>query len=98
MKTTVTSLVCAAAIGVGSYTCSAAENQNEPSVVTKAADAVIVRPLGFTSVLVGSALFTVSLPVTAILKKVKPTADLLVVKPAKATFKRPLGDIDAMAD
>jgi hypothetical protein len=36
--------------------------------------------------------------VTAINKAVKPTADRLVVRPAKATFQRPIGDLDAMAD
>ncbi len=68
------------------------------SPVVKAADAVIVRPICFASTVVGSALFVLSLPVTAPLKKTKSTADMLVVKPANATFKRPLGDMDAMAD
>jgi hypothetical protein len=46
----------------------------------------------------GSAIFVVSLPVTAISKSVKKTADTLVVKPANATFTRPLGDMDALID
>jgi hypothetical protein len=40
----------------------------------------------------------VCLPVAAVSKSVKQTADVLVVKPAKMTFTRPLGDMDALTD
>ena len=46
--------------------------------------------------MLGSAIFVVALPVAAISKSVKKTADTLVAKPAKATFTRPLGDMDAL--
>jgi hypothetical protein len=88
---------CACAIGIASI-CSSSAAPSSPSTVVKVADAVIVRPISFASTVVGSALFTLSLPVTAPMKKTKPVADMLVVKPAQATFKRPLGDMDALAD
>jgi len=47
---------------------------------------------------VGSAVFVVALPAALFSKSVKKTADALVVKPAKATFTRPLGDMDALTD
>ena len=72
--------------------------QEKPSTLIKTADAVLVRPICFTATVVGSALFLISLPVAAPLKKAKPLADAFVVRPAKATFKRPLGDLDALAD
>lgn len=77
---------------------SAETAQSNPSTLVKVADAAIVRPLGVASTAIGAVLFTLSLPVSAPLKKTKCTANLLVVKPAQATFKRPLGDMDAMAD
>ncbi len=57
-----------------------------------------IQPICFVSTVVGSAFYVLSLPVTAPLKKTKPVADTLVIRPAKATFTRPLGDLDAMAD
>jgi hypothetical protein len=63
-----------------------------------ATDAVVIRPACLLATVLGSAIFVVSLPVAAISKSVKKTADTLVVKPANATFTRPLGDMDALID
>lgn len=102
MKDRLTTLVCVLALGFAGTTASLAQEQPsasvKPSVPVKAVDAVLVRPLCLASTVVGGTLFVLSLPVTAILKKTKPAADALVVAPAKATFTRPLGDMDAMAD
>ncbi len=99
MKTRSASIVCILAILAGGFSSLAAEQQtSRPSPAVKAADAVIVRPISFASAVVGGALFVVSLPVTAPLKKTKSTAEALVVKPVRNTFQRPLGDMDAMAD
>ena len=76
----------------------AAAAEKTPGPLAVAADAVVVRPLCLASTIVGSALFVVALPVAAASKSVKPTAEALVAKPAAATFKRPLGDLDAMAE
>jgi hypothetical protein len=59
-----------------------------------AADALVMRPLLFATTVAGSAIFLVCLPVAAISKSVKSTAQALVVTPAKATFTRQLGDFD----
>ena len=77
---------------------STKEKAPRPSPVVKAADALIVRPIAFTSTLIGSAFYVLSLPVTVPLKKTKPVEEALVCKPARATFERPLGDMDALAD
>jgi hypothetical protein len=36
--------------------------------------------------------------VAVLSKSVKKTADTLIAKPAKATFTRPIGDMDALLD
>jgi hypothetical protein len=54
-------------------------------------DIVVARPFGMVITLVGSALFVVSLPFTALGGNVKQAADTLVVGPAKETFVRCLG-------
>ncbi len=62
-----------------------------------AADALIARPLCFAATVAGSALFLVSLPVAATSHSVKRTAHALVVKPARATFVRPMGDLSHLS-
>lgn len=54
-------------------------------------DAIVARPLGLVATVLGSALFVVSLPFSAIGGNVGEAADLLVVGPAKETFARCLG-------
>jgi hypothetical protein len=63
-----------------------------------ATDVLVVRPGCFAATAIGSAVFVVALPFAAISKSVRSTADTLVVKPAKATFTRPVGDMDALRD
>jgi hypothetical protein len=58
------------------------------------ADALVMRPLLFATTVAGSAVFVACLPVAAISRSIKPTAQSLVVTPARATFARPLGDFD----
>jgi hypothetical protein len=60
-------------------------------------DIVIYRPLGLTTTLVGTAFFIGISPLTALTAISPPhdafqkAADLLIFKPAKFTFDRPLG-------
>jgi hypothetical protein len=96
MKTRSSTLVWSVAVLLAAANTVPAAPAGETAV--KVVDAAVVRPLGLASTVVGSALFVLSLPVTALTKTVKPTAHALIVKPAQATFKRPLGDLDAMAD
>ena len=92
MRTKVITIVCAAAIGLATTTPVFAAPERDPAVV--AADALVMRPLLFASTVAGSAVFLVCLPVAAISKSVKSTAQALVVTPAQATFTRKLGDFD----
>ncbi len=64
--------------------------------VAVAADVLVVRPVCLVATVIGSVLFVVALPVAATSKSIKQTARTLVVKPAKATFTRPVGDMDAL--
>jgi len=57
-----------------------------------AVDFFLIRPLGVATTALGTALFIVSLPFSALGRNVKTAAKTLVVEPAKFTFFRPLGD------
>jgi hypothetical protein len=74
----------------------AAENLNNPKEIhagAMAADALVVRPFGIVSVVGGFALFVVSSPFSALGGNIGRAWNAMVVKPAKFTFTRPLGDL-----
>ncbi len=62
------------------------------------ADVVLARPVCFAMTVVGSVFFVVALPFAAASDSVHSTAETLVMKPARATFTRPVGDLDALRD
>jgi hypothetical protein len=76
-----------AAISVPAF----AATEETPNDWAMAGDVLVARPFGMVLTLVGSALFVVSLPFTALGGNVKQAADTLVVGPAKETFVRCLG-------
>ncbi len=82
-------------IGFGSITPTAASDYSSLDVV---ADVFLVRPGCFVATILGSAIFVVALPVAALSGSVHSTAHTLVVIPAKATFSRPVGDMDDLMD
>jgi len=84
------------AISLGSVTPTRADDDTGSLEVI--ADVLLVRPGCFLATIAGSALFVVALPVAAISKSVHKTARILVVAPAKATFTRPVGDLDSLMD
>ena len=88
--------ICVLAVGLCGVTSSVAGENGGP--METAADALVVRPACFVATVVGSAVFVVALPAALISKSVKKTAETLVVKPANATFTRPLGDMDSLKD
>jgi hypothetical protein len=92
MKTKAITLLCAATIGLATTTPALAGCDPDPAVAT--ADALIVRPVLFATTVVGSVVFVVTLPFSALSRSITPAARALVVTPAKATFTRPLGDFD----
>jgi len=96
MKTRLLIALCILAVSrVGLAPTRASDEKDPVWVIT---DAVLVRPACFAVTAVGSVFFVVSYPIAAVSKSVKQTADTLVVKPAKMTFTRPLGDMDALTD
>jgi len=66
--------------------------KKDPSAGAMVADFVLVRPVAIVALVVGSVFFVVALPFSAIGGNVKASAKNLVVKPAKYSFVRPLGD------
>jgi hypothetical protein len=94
MKSKITTIACALAITFCSISPSVADEDGASAV----ADVVIVRPLCFAATVIGTACFIVSLPVAAISGSTKQSAELLVNRPARATFKRAIGDFDNMQD
>jgi hypothetical protein len=96
MKAKLITTLCVVALSVGSVASSSASEASGP--LTVAVDAVVIRPACLVATVLGSAVFVVALPVATISRSVKKTADTLVVKPANATFTRPLGDMDALLD
>ena len=89
-------LVCVLVVSFGGITTSVASSDTGPLEVI--ADVAIVRPGCFLATVLGSAVFVVALPAAAISRSIPKTADILVVQPAKATFSRPVGDMDALLD
>jgi len=96
MKSKLLTLVCVLAIGLGSVAPAlASDDTGSAEVIT---DIFIVRPGCFLATIVGSAVFVVALPVAALSKSVHKTAEILVVTPARATFSRPIGDLDSLME
>ena len=59
-------------------------------------DTVVARPACFIATVLGGAFFVVSLPFAITSGTTDKVANTLVVKPAKATFTRPLGDYSSL--
>ena len=70
----------------------AAIQDDEISTENMVADALLVRPLGICAIILGTGLFIISLPFSALGGNVKEAGQKLVVAPAKFTFTRPLGE------
>jgi hypothetical protein len=94
MKSRVIALVCVLAlVTAGTPQCFAS---TDPGMIV--ADVVLARPFCFVATIIGSAFFVISLPVAATSKSVHKSARALVIKPAQATFTRPLGEFQDMSD
>ena len=62
-----------------------------PSALAMTTDAVILRPVLLATTIVGTAVYLVSLPFSALGGNAGEAGEVLVVGPAKATFVRCLG-------
>jgi hypothetical protein len=85
---------CVLALSFASVTRVSADNGNGGGAMM--ADAVIARPLCLAATIVGTAFFVISLPISLMTGSTERARDALVVTPAKATFQRPLGDLDGL--
>ena len=89
-------LVAACVLAVTFSSVNSARAVDESDSLKIIADTLVVRPVCLAATVIGSAFFVVSLPIAAVSKSVKRTAHTLVIRPAKATFTRPLGDMDSL--
>jgi hypothetical protein len=90
LKRAVVVLLCGAILAGG----APQSNASTDSGGRVAVDAFLVRPFCLLSTIVGSAIFVISLPIAVPTRSVQSAAHALIVKPAQATFARPLGDLD----
>lgn len=70
------------------------EGDPQVEVAQMTADALLVRPLGIVSTVLGLGLFIVSIPFSALGGNADKAWDAFVVRPAKFTFTRPLGEFN----
>ncbi len=54
-------------------------------------DVLLVRPISLAAIVIGTAVFVVSLPFSIPSRSVEPVAQKLVAEPFKFTFTRPIG-------
>ena len=88
-------LLIAAMIFIPFGTSALAQSQdidNEITAEAMAADLLVIRPLGIVASVVGTAVFIVSLPFSALGGNTKTACQKLVKDPAKFTFTRALGE------
>lgn len=65
--------------------------EEDPSALAMGTDLLLVRPVMLATTVVGSAVWLVSLPFSALGGNAMQAADTLVVGPGKSTFVRCLG-------
>ena len=76
----------------GTEEANAAEAPNAAG--TMLVDAFLLRPLGLAATVLGTATFVVTLPFSLPTRSADDAAKVLVVKPARYTFARPLGEVE----
>jgi hypothetical protein len=60
-------------------------------------DIFVVKPLGVASIVVGTAMYVVSLPIALLTRSEPETKRIFLEEPYKFTFNRPLGDTGTQA-
>lgn len=93
MKSTWFKLVSVLALAAAFSIPARSARANDAGSIT--ADILVGRPLCLVATIVGGAVFVLALPVAATSGSIDGTAEALVLKPARATFTRPLGDFDS---
>ncbi len=64
---------------------------NDEGVESMLADFILVRPLGIIATVVGTIMFGLSSPFSALGGNIDEAYQKMMVEPARFTFKRPLG-------
>lgn len=77
----------------GSYSSGFAESGSAEAMV---ADALVARPIGLVTTVVGSAVYVVSLPFSLLGGNEKQAREKLVKEPTAFTFARPLGEFKSL--
>ena len=93
MKSKIMLLLCALTFTFGGINNSRADVDKSIDVV---GDVALVRPGCILVTVVGSAIFVVALPFTALSHSTRTTADTLILRPAEAAFTRPVGDFTTL--
>jgi hypothetical protein len=93
MKHVIVMLIALALVTGPCMTCFAQGNEKNAAVTAgeMAGDVLVVRPLGLCATVIGTALFVVSLPFSALGGNTDKAFNYLMKSPAKFTFDRPLG-------
>ncbi len=95
IKQSIIIIILATLIVVPFGTSALAEYQSQQEDISAgamAADLLFGRPLGIAAIVVGSVVFVVSLPFSALGGNVKDASQKLIKDPVNFTFKRALGD------
>lgn len=95
MKKKFIAIICA--LGIGLLTAEQAKATADEGADIMV-DALVVRPVTLVGTVLGGVVFVLALPFSVPSKSVHRTADALVMKPADATFKRRMGDFDALQE
>ncbi len=86
--------ILAAALIAASPVASASNvRYGDPSYGAMFVDGFVARPLGLGATVVGTAIWIVTLPFSALGGNVSEATDKLIVEPARFTFVRPLGEL-----
>lgn len=89
---TLSLILCLAAPVAGAYDRNDRERaEPRPNASEMIVDGLIVRPLSLAGTIVGSGIFLVTLPISALGGNVDEAGETLVKQPARATFQNCLG-------
>jgi len=94
---TILTIISALILATGSFQAMAQDDttiHNGDNYERMGVDLVLVRPLSFIATVLGTAVFIVSLPLSAAGGNAQQAFEKLVKEPAKHTFVRPLGEWD----
>lgn len=87
-------VVALIAIPCNAFAINVPSSDDQIKIGEMATDLVVVRPVGIVTVILGFGFFVVSSPFSALGGNVGEAWDIMVAKPVKFTFARPLGDFE----